>query len=60
MDMRLSKTHSEEGDLNLDQAPRLALEIAFAECEPDAPPEKLRKIGWDFDETGRLIPWGKE
>ena len=27
---------------------------------PDARLEKLREIDWQFDETGRLIPWGKE
>lgn len=29
-------------------------------CQPDAHPEPLREIGWEFDGTGRLIPWKKE
>jgi hypothetical protein len=33
---------------------------ALCGCGPDARPEKLREIDWEFDETGRIIPWGKE
>jgi hypothetical protein len=33
---------------------------AFCSCGPDAHLEKIREIGWLFDETGRIIPWGKE
>lgn len=33
---------------------------ACAECRPEASLEKLREIDWTFDETGLLIPWGKE
>ena len=33
---------------------------ALCRCEPDAHLEKLREIDWKFDETGRIIPWGKE
>ncbi|MCX5819084.1 MAG: lactate racemase domain-containing protein [Deltaproteobacteria bacterium] len=33
---------------------------ALCGCGPDARPAKLREIDWKFDETGRIIPWGKE
>jgi hypothetical protein len=33
---------------------------ALGECGPDAHLEKLREIDWNFDGTGRIIPWGKE
>lgn len=33
---------------------------ALGGCGPDALPERLREIDWQFDETGRLIPWEKE
>jgi hypothetical protein len=33
---------------------------ALSACGPDAHLEELYEIGWVFDETGRLTPWGKE
>ena len=32
---------------------------ALSGCGPAARLERLREIDWEFDETGRLTPWGK-
>lgn len=46
---------------NTNKLEEIALsEAALAGCAPEAPLEKLREIGWEFDEKGLLIPWGKE
>jgi hypothetical protein len=46
---------------NTNNLEEIALSPAALEgCPPDARPERLREIGWEFDGTGRLIPWGKE
>jgi len=46
---------------NTNQIEEIALSPAALDaCTPDACPEKLREIDWEFDETGRIIPWGKE
>lgn len=33
---------------------------AFCACGPDAQLEKIGEIGWQFDNAGRITPWGKE
>jgi hypothetical protein len=33
---------------------------AFCAGSPDAQMENIREIGWEFDDAGRIIPWGKE
>jgi hypothetical protein len=46
---------------NTNQIEEIALSpAAFSECRPEVSLKKLREIDWTFDETGLLIPWGKE